>query len=122
MDPAYFKLAHIIGIFLLFLGFGSLATRPYAGPRGGRAAPVLHGIGLLVILLAGFGYAGLAKLGTPPWVWIKVGIWLALGALLILGRRNILPVWAVWAIALILATLASGIGLQGLYWLRTVGL
>ena len=48
-----------------------------------RVLMATHGIALVLILVAGFGM--LARLGIvgawPPWVWIKLVLWILLGAL-----------------------------------------
>lgn len=57
---------------------------------------ILHGLGLFIVLLGGFGL--LARIGVmhgmswPGWVWAKLGIWLVLGAIVVIPRRK--PEWA----------------------------
>ena len=83
-----YKLVHLIGIFVLLSGVAALwalelfSDSPgYAKARKGIMA--MHGIAIFVVLLGGFGT--LAKLGIgspwPPWIWIKIGIWVVLGGL-----------------------------------------
>jgi hypothetical protein len=91
-----YKLLHLLGVFLTLVALGGMATR--AGSSGGksgadRMAGALHGIGLLIVLVAGFGL--LARLGVPwpwpLWIWLKLGIWLLLGASVVAIRRSRLP-------------------------------
>jgi len=64
---------------------------------------------MFLILLAGFGM--LARLGIsgswPLWIWIKIGIWLLLGALPVLLRRSDKPSSALLYLAPVLAAIAA---------------
>ena len=44
-------------------------------------------MGLLLILLTGLGLVARNGLGFPLWVWLKVAIWLAMGACVVLIKR-----------------------------------
>lgn len=89
-----YNLLHIIGLVLLMVALASMAStagleRSAVGSR--RPALVFHGVGLFLILLGGFGM--LARLGImhgaafPGWLWIKIGIWVALGVSAVLPYR-----------------------------------
>lgn len=87
MDLSTYKFLHIIGIFLLFLAFGGLLLG--ARTAGGREFAhrrlyvILHGLGLLVLLVSGFGQmARLGIHGMPSWIVAKLCIWLFLGLVL----------------------------------------
>src|SRR3972149_1801000 len=60
----------------------------------------IHGISVLIILVAGFGL--LARLGYlsvdpwPIWVWLKVTIWLILALIIILIKRMPELIPALW--------------------------
>jgi len=93
-----YKLAHIFGGFLMITSLGAICgltiaagseTASAAWIRARKLAGIGHGVALLVILVGGFG--ALARLGLggiPVFVWIKVGIWLVLGAAPALIRRR----------------------------------
>lgn len=93
-----YRVVHLFGIFLLLVVLGGMS---WGAARGGPAAPssrlgmVLHGLGLFIVLLGGFGL--LARIGVmhgmnwPGWVWAKLAIWLVLGAIVIIPRRK--PAW-----------------------------
>lgn len=94
MTLAAYKVLHILGILFLFIALGGLLFAASAGAQtaaGRKLAGMLHGLGLVIILVTGFG--ALARLGIsspgdwPLWVWLKAAIWLALGASLALIRR-----------------------------------
>lgn len=109
MSIVPYHVIHIAGLIMLFIGFGALL--------GGNTKTAMkwHGIGLVIMLVAGFGM--LAKLGImksmPSWVWIKIGIWLALGALPVLAKKKVLPVGGVVLIAAVLAVFAACLGYPG---------
>ena len=89
-----YKLLHLIGIFLALCGIGGLWALATAATEEARQAAwrllmMLHGVALLVVLVGGFGM--LARLGIsgawPPWIWIKLVVWLLLAALPVALRR-----------------------------------
>jgi hypothetical protein len=94
-----YRLVHLVGIFLLFVILGGLAWGAGRARGDGaisrRASMVLHGVGLFIVLLGGFGL--LARIGVmhgmdwPGWVWAKLGIWLLLGAAVMIPVRK--PAW-----------------------------
>jgi len=83
-----YKLIHLIGVFLLLLSFGGQLVRPDS-TSWHKYLKVSHGIGLLVLFIAGFGL--LARLGIgwpfPAWVYLKLLVWVVLGVLPMLARR-----------------------------------
>ena len=108
MDPLVYKLLHLAGVMAVFMGLGiSLLPETAFRKQGG----LLHGIGLLVILVAGFGLIAKLKYGFPLWVILKLVIWLALGVLPVLGKKKVLPIAAIWALALVLGVGAAYLGI-----------
>jgi hypothetical protein len=98
MSFAIYKIVHFAGVITLFLGFGlmiaSASGAKFSGNLQTRKSMILHGIGLALILLGGFGMAAKAKFvagaqlgdqvasqGFPLWFWAKFAIWLVLGGL-----------------------------------------
>jgi uncharacterized membrane protein len=98
----FYKVAHIVGLILVMSALGATAlhainggTRQTNRARGLVAG--LHGVGVLVILVAGFGM--LARLGvmrgTQPgagalsgWVVAKIVIWVLVAAALMIPYRR----------------------------------
>jgi len=90
MSPDTYKLVHVAGILMVFMSLGGLAlhginggTKDSNGAR--RLTTVTYGVGLFLILLGGFGWLGTSGTmgaGMPGWTWAKLGIWMAVGALL----------------------------------------
>ena len=118
-----YRLIHLFGIFLLLmaLGGGIVRTILVAVPKG--AAPgdtagasrgrglvaASHGIALLLILLGGFGMLARLDIGMQNWVFAKLGVWLVLGALLVLIRRAPALARPLWLAVPLLALLAGWI-------------
>ena len=110
MPYAIYKLLHVIGLMLLFLGMGGLLLGARSGlDRAPKGTAILHGVGLFAMLVGGFGM--MARLGIdwpwPGWLIAKLGVWLAIGALPVLVRRRVLPGGPAWLIAAVLGALAA---------------
>ena len=109
-----YKLFHLFGIIMLFVSVGGVML--YALNGGTKAdntwrktAAITHGIGLVFVLVAGFGL--LARVGIswpwPGWVFVKLIIWLVLGGVtgLIykLGSRG----KGLWYVVILLGVIAA---------------
>jgi hypothetical protein len=94
---SFYNVVHIVGIVLVMSALGALAlhaaaggTRPTNPARGLLAS--MHGIGILLILVGGFGM--LARLGFmhggsfPGWLWVKIAVWITLAAATLLPYRR----------------------------------
>ena len=115
MSPDVYKLVHVAGILMVFLSLGGVALH---GINGGtresnqarRLTAATYGIGLLLILLGGFGWLGATGMmgaGMPGWTWAKLGIWMAIGALLALPTVKPELSRLVWFAAPILGVLGA---------------
>lgn len=87
MPYEFYRILHFLGILLVFGGLGGLAAvAAHPGTDADKKATrkpfiISHGIGLALLLVAGFGL--LARIGGGallPWVYPKIIIWLLLGA------------------------------------------
>jgi hypothetical protein len=88
MDPNTYRLLHVVGVLVVFLGLGGmLAAEPGKAPK---LFGMLHGVGLLVMLVAGIGFAHKSGLGWPHWMIAKIGCWLLVGAVPTLVKRGML--------------------------------
>lgn len=108
MNPQVFRIIHIVSVLLLFYAFGALSGigKPSENPKAssGRGFKALHGIALFLILLTGLAQMMALKTGFAPWIHVKLGVWLLLGAALPLVTRK--PQWRSW-IWLVLLALAA---------------
>jgi hypothetical protein len=76
---------------MVFLAYGGLIVRSATGSDSKdirRLGGLTSGIGLLLILVGGFGLLARLNYGWPIWVLIKVGIWVVLCAMLVLINRK----------------------------------
>lgn len=114
MSYEFYKILHLVGLMIMFFGFGGVVVSAFAGiPLQGKSkamAFITHGIGLLFILVSGFGMA--ARLGLvaqlPGWVHAKIGIWVLMGLAISLAKRKGKIGWPV-------AVLLFGIGCTAAY-------
>jgi hypothetical protein len=117
IDLNTYKLIHLMGLMLLFFGFGGVLVTSYSEfvlPKKARLlAMISHGLGLFFLLLGGFGM--LARLGLarelPSWVYSKLLIWLILGGAIALAKRKSDLAWTLLISFVILASTAAYIGL-----------
>ena len=111
MDPNFYQVLHIIGITMVFLGYGALLARSMAAPDNvsvRKLGSTTSGIGLLLILVAGFGL--ISKMGysfASPWLIVKMLIWLALGGLIVLINRKPQLAVMLWWLLIALAAAAA---------------
>jgi uncharacterized membrane protein SirB2 len=92
MSYEFYKILHIAALlFVVFglFGYGVICwNQSEVKPELKKYFMISHGVGLLVMLIAGFGMA--AKLGLHPfpgWLYGKLFIWLILGAMATLIKR-----------------------------------
>ena len=118
MSLTVYRLLHLFGVFFVLVSLAAIAVHAAQGGKKDENRfqslfSRLHGLGLLIIVISGFGM--LARLGIATniglWVGLKIAIWLFVGALLAVPYRKpelALPI----AIALpFIAVLAAMIGL-----------
>ena len=101
MSYEFYQTLHVFGLFVLFSSLGAAALHAMNGGTkesnaSRKLVAVSHGIGLFLVLLAGFGL--LAKSGKggvenwPAYIPIKLGLWVFFGAVLVAFYRK--PKWA----------------------------
>ena len=104
-----YKLIHLAGVFLLFLAFGGLLLEQKSSLAKQRWVSVSHGVGLLLLLLGGFGM--LARMSIhwpwPGWIFIKFAIWLVFGFWLLVARKRWLNPTVNYAVLFLLALAAT---------------
>lgn len=88
------KALHITAAFYVFAALGALILHAKNGgaPAGRKLAGLTHGLALIAVLVTGFATLGMFKYAFGLWVWLKLAIWLLLGALLAVVNRK--PQWA----------------------------
>lgn len=114
MDYTVYKLIHYAGIFTLIISLGSIFTKYNKG------AVIGHGIGLVLIILGGFGmqakmkdfYIAQFETSFPNWMIAKLVIWIIFGAAVVLAKRKILNGPVAWVVMIGLAFAAAYLGLM----------
>lgn len=120
MSYAFYNTLHIVGIMLVFMALG--ATVLHAANAGTREqnpsrklVAALHGVGLLVIIVAGFGMlaktGGMAA-GLPGYIHPKLLVWLCLGAAPVLVSRKPGTAKAMWLVLPLLGAVAAYFGIN----------
>ncbi len=91
MSALFYKVLHVLGVLFAIAALGGATLRAAAGTGddapGRKLALGTHGVALLVILVSGFGMLAKLGYGFPAWVWLKIVIWLLIGAAIALVRR-----------------------------------
>lgn len=113
MTFEFYKIIHMAGLICLFFGFGGLLVASYSGVQLKTPARIMsfatHGIGLLLLLLGGFGM--LAKMGImahlPGWAVAKLIIWILMGLGISLVKRKGYIGWPVAILLIVLGTTAA---------------
>ncbi|MEQ9367165.1 MAG: hypothetical protein RIF32_23230 [Leptospirales bacterium] len=106
-----YKFIHLAGILMIFFSLGGVVMHvANGGSRDNtfrKIAAITHGIGMVLVLVAGFGM--LARLGIhwpwPGWITAKLLLWLLFGAALGLIYRFANHARLLWYITLALAIL-----------------
>ena len=116
--PVY-KLIHLFGIFLLLGSLSGLAL--YTANGGSKStnrfrmwAGIMHGVGLFLILLAGFGMLARLQITSfpwPAWVFAKTFMWPVFGGLYALVSRKPTVAKVMWLVIPFLATLTAYIAI-----------
>jgi len=110
MQPYIYSIIHIVGIIILFMGFA------YGMKSWTKGAAIAHGVGLLLILVSGFGLISKKyDNNLQTWMFVKLGIWLALGGSLVLIKRKKVTGIAAWALLLTLGAAAAWTVYHGIY-------
>lgn len=112
-----YKWIHFVGIFFIFMSLGGAAFRNIGGlawdSKGKGVIAAMHGCGLLLALLGGFGL--LARMNMmaefPAWVWGKLTIWLIMGAAIALFKRKPQASGALILLLGVLGTVAAALAL-----------
>jgi hypothetical protein len=116
MPTEVYKLLHLLGLIMSMLAIGGLALH---GMNGGDRdsnkarglASATHGIGMLLLLVGGFGMLAKMGGGFPTWVAIKLVIWLLVGASMRPLIRKPELGRVLWMAVPLLAIIAAAIGL-----------
>ena len=94
MSYEFYKIIHLIGIVLVLTGLMGMLTVKMSGAtlQGAtrRLVFLSHGIGLLFVLVSGFGLMARLNMtqAMPHWIYGKIAIWLIFGGAAALIKRK----------------------------------
>jgi hypothetical protein len=106
MDHNTWKIIHLVGIAALSLGVGGMM----ADGKNRRLFAIWQGVGLLIMLVSGFGLLAKLQLGFPHFAMVKTLLWLLIGAMPVLLRRLKVPVFVGILVSLTLVCLMAWLG------------
>lgn len=117
MSLEIYRILHVLGLILVMMSFGGMIVHVINGGtkesnKWRKATMMTHGIGLLLLLVAGFGM--LARLGIhsfPLWVAVKVLVWLAFGGLVAVVYKKPSLATRMWLVVPALALIAAICGI-----------
>ena len=109
--PIYiYHILHLVGITMVFAGYGALLARAISGSDDAKVkklGSITSGVGLLLILIAGF--ALISKIGysfTTPWILVKLVVWFILGGLIAVINRKPAMAPKLWWVLIALGLIA----------------
>lgn len=109
-----YKFFHLTGIMMVFLALGGAMVHAINGGakttnQWRKAVGITHGIGIVLILVSGFGM--LARLDIPwpwpAWIIVKMLIWLVIGILTAFIYRLGTSGKSLWYTTILLGILAA---------------
>ncbi|QQO54286.1 MAG: hypothetical protein N838_13990 [Thiohalocapsa sp. PB-PSB1] len=100
MSYVFYKVMHLTGIMMTMTALGAAILQTMNSGENRfphkKLVGLLHGFGLLLALVGGFGLIARLGLDFHGWLWLKSLIWLILGAIITLiykKRQWGLPLW-----------------------------
>ena len=108
MDTTIYKIIHLTGIAAIALGVGGMM----AGGSNRKPFAICQGVGLLVMLVSGFGLLAKLHLGYPHFAIVKTVLWVVIAILPMLARRLKLPLAAAMLISLMLVGIMAWLGVM----------
>ena len=108
MDTTIYKIIHLTGIAAIALGVGGMM----AGGSNRKPFAICQGVGLLVMLVSGFGLLAKLHLGYPHFAIVKTVLWVVIAILPMLARRLKLPLAAAMLISLTLVGIMAWLGVM----------
>ena len=112
MSYDFYKVMHFLGLFMVFTALGGQFVNAINGgdarqQPGRRWIGLFHGIGLLLVLVAGFGLVAKLGVGFPGWVIGKLLVWVVLGGIGAMAARKKQLAGTLWVVTVALGMFAA---------------
>ena len=113
MSYLTYKVIHLLGVFTILVAMGGLIVLGATGQERKspwrRLATMTNGIGLFLVMVAGFGLLARLQIDWPwpGWVFSKILIWLIFGFAISLALRIPKSAQYLWWGSLLLAGVAA---------------
>lgn len=113
MSYEFYKTLHFFSLILTFGALFSILAIRFLGEESKKVLTkrmsMVHGVGLILVLVSGFGLA--ARLGyfaqLPTWIYVKLLIWLTAGGIIALINRKKLSYLILFITLVVLPVLGS---------------
>lgn len=112
MSYEFYKILHLAGVMLVFSSIGGFLALSDTHPKYNKLVGMMHGIGLLIMLVSGFGIIAKLNLGFPTWVIVKIFLWLVMGAMLVIAKKRIFPPAGAVSLAIVLGIILAWLGVS----------
>jgi hypothetical protein len=95
MSFEFYRVLHACGALLLFLSLGGILLTP-KDQKPAKLAMILHGVALLIMVVAGVGTVHKSADTAIPlkwgaWLYAKIGCWVLLAILPVLIKKGLVP-------------------------------
>lgn len=108
MDALTYKIIHLTGIATLAIGTGGML----ADGKNRKTFAIFQGIGLVVMVVSGFGMLAKEHLGYPHFAMVKTGLWVVIAMLPLIFRKLRTPLVVFILISLTLVGIMAWLGLM----------
>ena len=111
MSYAIYKIVHLTAVMMVFISLGGLICRSALNRDDavfGKMGGITSGVGLLIILISGFGLIAKLGVGFSGWIIGKLVIWTVLGGMIaVINRQPRLGTVLWWTIIVLGCTAAT---------------
>jgi hypothetical protein len=116
MSYEFYKIIHLLGLSMVVMSLGGIMLFAINGGQKvsnsfRKGVMITHGVGLVLLLVAGFGMLARLQIHSfPGWVVGKVIIWLALGAFVGFAYKQNLA-RKLWVVVPLLVVVAAALAI-----------
>lgn len=117
MSYEFYKVLHLFGLFLTFTGLTIVLISSWMAKAKSVEVPnqirilgaATHGVGLIFVLVAGFGLAARLNYmqGLPGWIYAKLVLWLIAGGIFAVAKRKSEKGLIIYTVFILTATLGA---------------